>query len=60
MQGSEEGTVHIYDLVEGKEVKKLKEHSRAVCSLAYHPSDACVITAGYDGVALVWSQKGDD
>jgi WD40 repeat protein len=50
----------VYDLVETKEVKRLKENNRAVCSLAYHPKDACLITAGYDGIGMVWSDRGDD
>ena len=38
----------------------IKEHSRALCSLAYHPTQPSLVTAGYDGRALVWSNRGDD
>ncbi|CAN0580423.1 unnamed protein product, partial [Ectocarpus sp. 12 AP-2014] len=36
-QGSEEGHVYIWDIVEGKVARTLKHHRRPVCSMSYHP-----------------------
>lgn len=53
--------MYVYDLVEGKVIAKPKEHTRALCSLAYHPKEPSVVTAGYDGLGLVWGgARGDD
>lgn len=56
--GSEDGNAAIYDFVSGKVVQKLIGHRRATVSVAAHPfrdqSDT-IITASYDGDAVVWS-----
>lgn len=53
-QGSEDGHVHIWDIVEAKVTRQLNHHTRPVCSLSYHPSEAMLLTASYDGSAVLW------
>lgn len=54
-QGSEDGHVHIWDIVEAKVTRLLKHHSRPVCSTSYHPSEAMLLTGSYDGSAVLWA-----
>lgn len=53
-QGSEDGEVRIWDIVEAKVTRSLKHHTRPVCSLSYHPSEPMLLTASYDGSAVLW------
>lgn len=55
LQGSEDGHVHIWDIVEAKVTRLLKHHTRPVCSMSYHPSEAMLLTASYDGSAVLWA-----
>eukprot|EP00752_Nemacystus_decipiens_P010298 g9175.t1 len=55
ISGSEDGHVHIWDIVEAKVSRLLKHHTRPVCSMSYHPSEAMLLTASYDGSAVLWS-----
>lgn len=53
-QGSEDGHVRIWDIVEAKVTRVLKHHTRPVCSLSYHPDEPMLLTASYDGSAVLW------
>ncbi|CAM9764353.1 unnamed protein product [Sphacelaria rigidula] len=53
-QGSEDGKVHIWDIVESKVTRLLMHHTRPVGSLSYHPSEPMLLTASYDGTAVLW------
>eukprot|EP00884_Botryococcus_braunii_P006060 jgi/Botrbrau1/15455/Bobra.43_2s0079.1 len=53
--GSENGKVHYWDLVEEAMVESFAAHEGAVCSLAVHPSEPCLLTAGADGLVKVWN-----
>lgn len=53
-QGSEDGRVHIWDIVEAKTTHLLEHHTRPVCSLSYHPNKPMLLTASYDGSAVLW------
>mmetsp|Transcript_3439 Transcript_3439/g.4000 ORF Transcript_3439/g.4000 Transcript_3439/m.4000 type:complete len:358 (-) Transcript_3439:42-1115(-) len=56
--GSENGAAVLYDFESGKVVQTLRGHSRATCSIACHPDrmySSVVITASYDGNAIVWT-----
>ena len=58
VSGSEDGSVIIYDVVEGNAVQTLKRHTRPVCAIAAHPKreqTSVVISGGYDGNAIVWA-----
>ncbi|CAN0300228.1 unnamed protein product [Ectocarpus sp. 12 AP-2014] len=55
ISGSEEGHVYIWDIVEGKVARTLKHHRRPVCSMSYHPSEPMLLTASYDGSAVLWA-----
>lgn len=60
--GSEDGSVHAYDLVHGDVVQTLMGHQRPTCAVAtcLNPEKAStVISASYDGSAVVWSTPDD-
>lgn len=46
--------MYIWDIVEAKVTSSLKHHTRPVCSLSYHPSEPMLLTACYDGSAVLW------
>ena len=54
MCGSEDGSVHIWDLVEAKLLTQLRGHTGPVCSISCHPKGAALLTASYDGTAKLW------
>ncbi|XP_052776503.1 WD repeat domain-containing protein 83-like [Mya arenaria] len=55
--GSEDGSVYIWDLIEGKVVHHLPhEGQKVVHSLTFHPSDNCLVTAAGDSM-YVWKSK---
>ena len=51
---SEEGTLHAWDLVEGKQLLKKQVHSGPVVALSCHPKSSAVLTASHDGTAKLW------
>ena len=53
--GSEEGSLHVWDLVEAKQVLKLRAHRRAVGMVCCHPTRHDVLTASHDGTAKLWT-----
>lgn len=58
ISGSEDGSVVLYDLVGGNVVQTLKGHLKPTCAVAAHPKreqTSIVISASYDGNAIVWS-----
>lgn len=58
VSGSEDGSVVLYDVVKGNVTQTLKRHTRPVCAIAAHPKreqTSVVISAGYDGSAIVWA-----
>ncbi|XP_046578150.1 WD repeat domain-containing protein 83-like [Haliotis rubra] len=57
VSGSEDGFVYIWDLIDAKLLQKL-DHSttRAVHSLSFHPSEACLLTASADKL-YVWKDR---
>jgi len=52
--GSEDGKILFFDLLEEKPIHKIRAHKGCVTSLAYHPDEVAMISAGVDGVARVW------
>ena len=60
--GSENGHGVLYDLVRANCVQTLVGHTRPTCAIAVHPRKEhadVVITASYDGGAVVWSNSAD-
>lgn len=56
--GSEDGRAVLYDLVRGSVVQELVGHTKPTCAVAAHPmreNSSVVITASYDGNAVVWA-----
>ncbi|XP_064626279.1 WD repeat domain-containing protein 83-like [Lineus longissimus] len=57
LNGSEDGAVYVWDLVDGKVVTKLQHPGRScVHSLSYHPSEVCLLTA-YEDKVFVWKTQ---
>jgi len=54
VSGSEDHAIYIWSLVEGKLVATLKDHTNQVVSVAYHPTEPCLISGSTDGTARVW------
>jgi mitogen-activated protein kinase organizer 1 len=62
VSGSEDGRVVLYDLVRATRVQSLEGHTRPTCSVAAHPQrefSSVVITASFDGNAIVWANNED-
>lgn len=51
--GSEDGNIHFWDLVGGKEVHKLSGHSGVVCSLSFHPTENALLSTSVDGTVSI-------
>lgn len=63
VSGSENGSIYIWGLVDGKLEQKLTPSRssssvhRAVCGLDYHPTKKCFLSCGHDGTASLWVAK---
>ena len=57
LSGSETGTLHAWDLVEGKGRMKIQAHSAAVVSLSCHPTTSGLLTASHDGTVKLWERS---
>ena len=47
--------MHVWDLVEAKQVLKVRAHRRAVGMVCCHPTRHDVLTASHDGTAKLWT-----
>ena len=59
LSGSENGSIYIWGLVDGKLEQKLTPSRssvshRAICGLDYHPTKKCLLSCGHDGTASLW------
>jgi mitogen-activated protein kinase organizer 1 len=54
LSGSEEGTLHVWDLVEGKQLLKKQVHAGPVVALCCHPKSSAVLTGSHDGTCKLW------
>jgi mitogen-activated protein kinase organizer 1 len=54
LSGSEDGSVVVWDLMDAKVLARLKHHTKPTCAIAYHPKETMMVTASYDGTAVVW------
>ena len=55
LSGSEEGTLHVWDLVEGKQLLKKRVHAGPVVALCCHPKSSAVLTGSHDGTCKLWA-----
>ncbi|KAL1515603.1 hypothetical protein AB1Y20_002222 [Prymnesium parvum] len=55
--GSEDGSVHVWDLVDAKRVLRLTGHRQPVCGIACHPKRFELLTCSHDGTAKLWRGK---
>ncbi|CAE7820338.1 wdr83 [Symbiodinium microadriaticum] len=53
--GSEDGTLHFWELVEATPLRRTKSHEAALLCLAFH--EDTLVTAAADGVIKVWRQR---
>ena len=58
VSGSEDGAVHVWDLVEAKQRLRLPAHRAATVGLAYHPTKHELLTASHDGACHLWALPG--
>jgi mitogen-activated protein kinase organizer 1 len=59
--GSESGEAVLYDISKGRVCQVLEGHDQPTCSIAMHPKEdfaSVVVTASYDGTAVVWGHDG--
>jgi len=54
VSGSEDGTIHFWELVQAKQVQVLKAHTKAVTGLAYHPKQHFFVSSSLDGKIKLW------
>eukprot|EP00045_Choanoeca_perplexa_P014573 m.172598 g.172598 ORF g.172598 m.172598 type:complete len:308 (-) comp16722_c0_seq1:2600-3523(-) len=54
--GSEDGAIHLWDLVDGKQRAVVKEHPTVVCSLAFHPKKMSLLSASTDGTVCYFTK----
>ncbi|KAL7748056.1 WD repeat-containing protein 83 [Sorochytrium milnesiophthora] len=52
--GSEDGSVRIWDLVEGQELARLDGHKGAVMAAAWHAAEPVLFTGALDGIIRRW------
>ena len=56
--GSERGDLHVWDLVEGRQLLRHRAHAGPLVSLACHPKANAILTASHDGTAKLWTAPG--
>jgi len=57
--GSQCGSVHIYDILTGKIVKKLPAHHATVRDVSWHPYQPLLISSSWDNTLGRWEYKED-
>jgi M6 family metalloprotease-like protein len=54
LSGGTDGTVRVWDLKTGKELKNLKGHTGQTLAVAFHPDGRHALSGGDDGQLLLW------
>jgi WD40 repeat protein len=54
MTASKDGTARVWNAATGQVIAKLEGHSAVVFSAAFSPDGQRIVTAGGDGVALIF------
>lgn len=52
--GTEQGTIHLLDVTDGKKRRRLNGHKRAVSCVAFSPDGNRLVSGGWDDTARVW------
>ena len=47
----------IWDTSTGKEVQTINAHNHTVTALVFHPKEAKLASAGFDGLIKIWQVK---
>uniref|UniRef100_A0A7S0N7W5 DDB1- and CUL4-associated factor 11 n=1 Tax=Pyramimonas obovata TaxID=1411642 RepID=A0A7S0N7W5_9CHLO len=55
--GSHEGSVHMYDVVTGKEMRKLDAHISTVRDMSWHPTLPLLVSVSWDGTIRRWDHQ---
>src|SRR5436309_7888395 len=50
-----EGTVRLWDVATGREVRTIKAHAGTVARVVFHPDGKKLATAGADGTVKLWA-----
>ena len=53
--GSEEGSILVWDMVDGNVILNEQKHTKAVMSLSYHPTVDRLASSSSDGSVIIWS-----
>jgi len=54
VSGLENGTIVVWDLKAGRELKRMNGHTAQVMRLVFSPDGKAIVSGGMDGVAIVW------
>ena len=60
MQGSEDGTVYVYDIVTAEKVSvltELKEQRRYISSISCHERENTFLASSFAGTITIWTEK---
>jgi len=52
--GSEDGTVHYWEIQDPSQTSFVKAHKHIVTSVSHHPKSSCLLTSSMDGTIKVW------
>ena len=55
--GSEDGALHAWDIVEGKQISRVQCHRGAIVALSCHPKGEALLTGSHDGTAKMWRPR---
>ncbi|WVZ96231.1 hypothetical protein U9M48_041896 [Paspalum notatum var. saurae] len=58
--GSSDRSVHIYDMVSGRTVKRLSWHGSIIRDCTWHPYYPTLVSSSWDGYVARWEASGDD
>lgn len=57
LSGSEQGALHAWDLVEGKQLFRRQAHKGPVVAVCCHPTNGTLLTASHDGTVKLWADS---
>ena len=57
MRDGSDGSLHVWDLVDAKQLLRLRAHRGAVGMVCCHPTRHDVLTASHDGTAKLWKPE---
>lgn len=57
LSGSEDGLLHVWDLVEARPLRRIRAHSGPLVALSCHPKRLSMLSASHDGTVKLWSTQ---